>query len=374
MVGGDALTINGSGNPSTSVAVTILYATDGSGDISMTLGGHTVLFGPGLSNMGQTPGGIRFVDHSTLYIGDGLSNNFNQTFFSTLNYQQNGGENDAAFGGDGNDVLDGGGSNFSLLQGNAGNDRLTVHGAHDTVYGGQGADTIAGSEFSQGNKGDDSITGSIQDSTLLGGQGDDTISAPGAIVDGNLGNDSISGGGDTLHGVTTGGQILGEGGNDTLASIHGANDTISGGDGDDSIVAGSGADSITGDAGADTISTTGHAAHIAGGAGADVFIINSGTTAAGPAAAITDWTASEDRIHFTGFTPNPADYTSTTASDYSAALSAASTMITQSHFSFVGVQVGADVVIFAGGSSGVTAVVDLIGRSLNDFDPHNNLI
>ena len=30
--------------------------------------------------------------------------------------------------------------------------------------------------------------------------------------------------------------------------------------------------------------------------------------------------------------------------------------------------------IFAGGAGGITSAVDLVGRSLADFDPHNNLI
>ena len=43
-------------------------------------------------------------------------------------------------------------------------------------------------------------------------------------------------------------------------------------------------------------------------------------TAAGTVPGIVDWTASEDKISFPGYTPNPSDYTSITTTDYAAAV------------------------------------------------------
>ncbi|MBS0333461.1 MAG: hypothetical protein JSS35_11895 [Proteobacteria bacterium] len=362
--------------------VTVLYAADGSGDISLSLGGRTVLFGPGLAALSHTPGSLAFADGSQLYVGDTAANLYNELTFSP----PASGAVAAAFGGAGTDNLAVNGPH-DLLQGNDGNDVLTGNDGDDTIYGGQGDDSIltgVGVNFAQGNKGDDTIVGSGADDILLGGQGNDNIAGAG-VLDGNLGNDTISGSGgqvlgedgnDSLSatGASVGTSVSGGEGADTLASTGAAADTLSGGNGDDSIVAGAGADSISGDAGNDTIVANGHALHIAGGPGADVFVLNTGTTAAGMAPAITDWTASDDKIRFTGYTPNPSDFTAITTSDYQAAVANAQHLIVDNHFTFVAVQVGADVVIFAGGSGGITSVVDLVGRSLNDFDPHNNLI
>ncbi|HEY3949421.1 calcium-binding protein [Phenylobacterium sp.] len=378
ITGSDTLSIAQS--TGTATGVTVIYTGDAAGDISVTFGGQTELFGPGIADLSHTPGSLTFADGSQLYIGDAAANLYNELVFNPLAS----GSPAAAFGGDGADNLAVNGAR-DLLQGNAGDDVLTGNNGDDTIYGGQGNDVISvgsGTNFGQGNKGDDTITGAGSDDTLLGGQGDDKITGAG-VLDGNLGNDSVSGSGqllgeagdDSLASTGTANSLLvGSDGNDTIASNSTGNDTLSGGNGDDSIVAGTGADSITGDAGADTITVNGHAERIAGGAGADVFIFNTGTTAVGTVPGITDWTGSEDKIRFAGFTPNPSDYAAITDGDYATAVSDATRLITQNHFTFVAVQIGSDVVIFAGGSGGITSAVDLIGRSLSDFDPHNNLI
>ena len=347
----------------TAVGVTVLYAADGTNDIDLTLGGQTVVFGPGFAGLTQQAGHLTFADGSYLYVGDASANSYNSIFFN-FSPSSNGAPT-AAFGGAGDDNLSVNGPN-DLLQGNAGNDVLTGAQGDDTIYGGQGDDTInvgAGSNFGQGNKGDDTITGAGTADTLLGGQGDDHISGAG-ILDGNLGNDSVSGSG----------QLLGEDGNDTLVSTGTGNDTLNGGNGDDSIVAGRGADSIAGGPGNDTISVTGGPETLSGGGGADKFIFGSGTTATGTVPAIVDWDGAQDTLSFLGYTPNPSDYTVITADNYADAVTMATEETTQHHFSFVGVQVGSDFIIFAGGSGGLTSVVDLVGRSMADFTASLNLV
>jgi Ca2+-binding RTX toxin-like protein len=345
----------------TAVGVTVLFAADGSNDIDVSFpGGATTVFGPAFATLTQS-NLLTFADGSILYVGDANANSFNSVFFSGTSNNAS----TAAFGGAGDDNLSVNGPR-NLLQGNAGNDVLAGQAGDDTIYGGQGDDRIdvgAGMNFGQGNKGNDVLSGAGSDDTLLGGQGDDHITGAG-ILDGNLGDDTISGSG----------QLLGEGGNDLLTPTGAGKDTISGGDGNDSIVAGHGQDSITGDAGNDTITVNGGPETLSGGAGADVFQFGAGSTASGSVPAIVDWSGAEDKLSFLGFTPNPADYSAFSATDYAAAIHLATVAMTTTHLSFVGVQVGTDFILFAGGSSGPSSVVDIVGRSMNDFDPTHNLI
>lgn len=353
----DTLTV--AATSGTAIGATVLYQGDGTIDLNF-VGGQVLDFGANLASLSQA-GRLTLADGSILFIGDTNNNTFNTlTFSGTSN-----GAQAAAFGGAGDDSLSVNGPH-NLLQGNAGNDSLIGAAGDDTIYGGQDNDVIdvgGGVNFGQGNKGNDTLTGSGTADTLLGGQGNDNITGAG-FLNGNLGDDRVSGSG----------QLFGEGGKDTLTSIGSGNDTLSGGDGDDSIVAGLGKDSITGDAGDDTISITGGGNVIAGGAGSDKFIFGAGNTSTGNVPAIIDWDGAHDTLSFLGFTPNPSDYTTATAATYADALVTASRLTMQNHFSFVAVQVGPDVILFAGGAGGPSSVVDLVGRSLSDFDPHQNLI
>ncbi|MGZ3404257.1 MAG: calcium-binding protein [Phenylobacterium sp.] len=366
---GAADTLSVAQTTGTAVGATVIYPGDGTIDVNFA-GGQTVVFGAALANLSQA-GLLTFADGSILYVGDSNPNSFNTLFFSATSN----GAPAAAFGSSGDDSLSVNGPH-NLLQGNAGGDTLTGAAGDDTIYGGQDNDFInvgAGVNFGQGNKGNDTLTGSGTSDTLLGGQGNDVITGTG-FLNGNLGDDKVSGSG----------QLFGEGGNDTLSSVAlngGAvigvgtgNDTMSGGDGNDSIVAGIGHDSITGDAGDDTISVTGGGETLSGGAGADKFIFGAGNTATGTVPAIIDWDGTQDTLSFLGFTPNPSDFTAVTAATYADALVQAERLTMQNHFSFVGVQVGPDFIIFAGGAGGPSSVVDLVGRTLADFTPTHNLI
>ncbi len=111
-----------------------------------------------------------------------------------------------------------------------------------TVNGGDGSDTILGSEFADsliGGNGADSVTGALADDTLEGGNGIDTLA-------GGVGNDSLFGGdgADSIHGDT---------GNDTVVAGNGA-DQVFGDAGLDSLNGGDGSDTLSGDADEDTLS------------------------------------------------------------------------------------------------------------------------
>ena len=111
-----------------------------------------------------------------------------------------------------------------------------------TVNGGDGGDTILGSEFADsliGGNGADSITGALADDTLEGGNGIDTIR-------GGVGDDSLFGG-DGADSIT------GDAGNDTVVAGNGA-DQVFGDAGLDSLNGGDGSDTLSGDADEDTLS------------------------------------------------------------------------------------------------------------------------
>ena len=111
-----------------------------------------------------------------------------------------------------------------------------------TVNGGDGGDTILGSEFADsliGGNGADEITGALENDTLEGSNGNDTLS-------GGVGDDSLLGGdgADSIHG---------DAGNDTVVAGNGA-DQVFGDAGLDSLNGGDGSDTLNGDADNDTLS------------------------------------------------------------------------------------------------------------------------
>lgn len=237
-----------------------------------------------------------------------------------------------AFGDKGNDVIDNTNGTTATIYGNAGNDKITAN-AGDTVYGGQGDDTISGTaSYIAGDLGNDSITTTATASVTIYGDnatatsgGNDTIdfslsTSTNSKAYGGYGDDSIFGnanlygnqGNDTLVGGSTGAIVYGGQGNDFLSGAAAKffgdldNDTIvmqsgsyaDGGEGDDSIVAsalvddkvtllgglgndtifgGSGADTIDGGAGNDVIYGGSGVDTMTGGAGNDFFYFTSVT-------------------------------------------------------------------------------------------------
>lgn len=145
----------------------------------------------------------------------------------------------------------------TTINGNKGNDSITI-GGNGGAGAGAGTDDLNAAGF-----------------TVHGGQGDDTItnSFAGTVTgtvtySGDNGDDNIAAGAGA-------GSVLGGAGNDTLNGQAG-NDTIEGGDGNDAISGGTGTDSILGGEGNDTINGDGGVDTITGGGGADSFTISAG--------------------------------------------------------------------------------------------------
>ncbi|NVB76792.1 MAG: hypothetical protein HOV81_00220 [Kofleriaceae bacterium] len=108
-----------------------------------------------------------------------------------------------AYGGDGNDTLNGG-SGADFLVGGYGQDTIRGYGGNDTLWGSGGSDWLYGGE------GNDLIKGHGGNDALYGENGSDSLY-------GGSGNDSLSGGASQ----------------DTLVTIGGDYDTVSGGTSDD---------------------------------------------------------------------------------------------------------------------------------------------
>lgn len=153
--------------------------------------------------------------------------------------------------------------------GNVGNDTISGSGSGETIFGGQGDDSLVATatsteNFLSGDVGNDTIVGGGEEDTLLGdydpaGGGDDSIQGGAGrrvYINGNIGNDTInlgSGSQSTVYGgqgndfinaslaggtgEDTIGKLLlsGDRGNDTIIAIN-ANDTVRGGDGNDSLL------------------------------------------------------------------------------------------------------------------------------------------
>jgi Ca2+-binding RTX toxin-like protein len=181
-----------------------------------------------------------------------------------------------AFGGDGNDTLQGG-SAADALHGGYGNDSLIGGYGADSLYGDDGGDTLhsafADSSYGYGGGYGEGYgygyggSGSAGDygGAMEGGAGDDILyGSDGAdALDGGDGNDVIIGlgGADVASGGYGNDQIFGGDGNDVLSGNDG-DDTIFGDAGDDTCYGNDGADYIDGGIGTDLISTGGNAGDV----------------------------------------------------------------------------------------------------------------
>jgi len=171
-----------------------------------------------------------------------------------------------AFGGDGDDILNGGLENDILL-GGSGDDTIFEYTGDDIVDGGDGNDTItddSGSDTIDGGAGDDIIIDSGSGTnTLRGGDGNDTITFS------HYANNTIEGGaGDDLISVDY-----------QYYSGSSYTNTISGGMGNDRIETGDASDTYLfnrGD-GQDTIYKIDYS--VSGTAGADMIMLGAGITA-----------------------------------------------------------------------------------------------
>jgi Ca2+-binding RTX toxin-like protein len=198
------------------------------------------------TSIGERLDGTKFDDEIKLFGGDDSS-------VASLG-------KDTVYGGDGNDTIwaiytgetDDGDDAFygeggdDKLYGYAGNDTLDGGDGVDKLYGGDGADSLVG------GSGNDTIEGAAGNDQLYGGADDDTFFA------GN-GNDKVWGGNgnDIIWAIYTGetddgdDSFYGEGGDDKLYGYAGS-DTLDGGDGADYSNGGDGDDSLIGGEGNDT--------------------------------------------------------------------------------------------------------------------------
>ncbi|MGM9487718.1 calcium-binding protein [Ideonella sp. YS5] len=231
------------------------------------------------------------------------------------------------YGGDGNDLLDGGLGGY--------------HQGNGYLYGGAGHDTLKGGVSMDGGDGNDLLQSTVSAVQLDGGAGDDTISGSGGAgynnltVHAGLGNDSVdvySGnnslflyggdGDDTLTGGASINVVIDAGaGNDKVSSfaqssgsttIHGGdgNDTISfnanhgvahvdGGRGDDQLygTAASGhVLELDGGVGSDTLSTGSGVCYFTGGAGSDRFTLSSKEVYGLDMVSVTDFASGLDLL------------------------------------------------------------------------------
>ena len=167
-----------------------------------------------------------------------------------------GGGDDRLFGGEGAD----------WMAGQTGNDALFGGAGDDIMYGDDlgMADTDAGQDLMYGDAGNDKMYGGAKDDTLDGGQGNDKLY-------GEAGNDFVLGGaGDD--------ELSGNEGNDTLDGGAGA-DRLLGGDGDDQLWGGDGDDILDGGAGADRLHGGLGKDQLQGGAGDDAYLFDAGDDA-----------------------------------------------------------------------------------------------
>ena len=167
---------------------------------------------------------------------------------------------DSVFFGNGSDVItlderanDSDGDNVhgdvELVDGGAGNDRLTGNDAANALRGGTGDDAI------DGGGGPDQIEGGTGADDLHGGLSFDQVSYPAAgaqrVTLDDAADDGAAGEGDNVHGDVE--SVSAGPGNDALTGNAAAN-TLDGGDGDDSLSGGGGVDTYLGGPGTDTIS------------------------------------------------------------------------------------------------------------------------
>jgi Ca2+-binding RTX toxin-like protein len=248
---GDNVDGGSNGSYGDSLYISLMGATAGVavdfGLASVTIGGGTIT---GIENVNWVEGS-NFDDDITMGSGNGYGS-FAPVFGMGGNDRLVAGYyTGTLWGGDGNDIVDGRGSQYlQLVDGGAGDDTLyTNSNTFGSASGGDGNDTIYAHGTINGDAGNDTIY--IQQSyyagQVHGGAGDDIIYAPlnqgVSAVFGDDGNDQLFGGNldDTLDGGA---------GNDILDGGTGINALI-GGAGNDRLVVGAGADGTVVNGGVD---------------------------------------------------------------------------------------------------------------------------
>lgn len=196
---------------------------------------------------------------------NGLAGNDRLTGDMRANVISGAAGHDSIAGAGGNDRLSGGSGN-DVIRGGAGRDVVNGDSGHDTLWGDAGDDTL------RGGPGNDVLIGGAGRDVLSGGPGSDTaVFAGTAEVSVRLavrGFQDTGHGRDQLVGIEN---VTGGAGNDLLVGNAGANSLV-GGAGRDRIHGGEGADRIVGGRGADTLAGN---APRAGDGDRDTFVFTS---------------------------------------------------------------------------------------------------
>ncbi len=180
---------------------------------------------------------------------------------------------DIVIGGNGNDTITGSDSDLpNLIFGVAGNNEIKGGSGNDTLVGGQGSDSIAGGEgedlviadlevFNQLTSANGFIfVNSLIEDDADDGNNDNAEEFSNNLLVGGEGHDTLIGG----RGDDT---LMGDSGDDFLFGLSG-NNYLEGGEGNNLLNGGSGDDTLVGGSGDDTL---------IGGSGADVFVIDDST-------------------------------------------------------------------------------------------------
>ena len=184
------------------------------------------------------------------------------------------GDDDRLYGDAGDDTIDGGADNDSLY-GGSGDDSMLGDSGNDLIEGGADADFIgggSGNDTIRGDAGNDTIYAGLGDDNVGGGDGNDLIYGSGGTNDLWGGN-----GDDTVHGGSGNERIYGGAGRNQLFG-NGGNDSITGGNDGDLIGGGAGNDTIRGGSGNDTIYAGLGNDDAAGGGGNDVIYASGGNS------------------------------------------------------------------------------------------------
>ncbi len=131
--------------------------------------------------------------------------------------------NDRVDGGIGDDIISTGAGRDDVF-GNGGKDRIDAGAGDDVVYGGDGDDELlgaAGNDYLEGGEGADRILGGDGDDMLSGGLGNDTLES-------ELGNDRVytGGGSDTVSNSAGSDTVYAQATSDRVSAADGARNTV----------------------------------------------------------------------------------------------------------------------------------------------------
>ena len=174
--------------------------------------------------VGSTPVSLKLIDHTfeSAYGGSG-NDRLDGTGIDDDLPIHGGQGNDTIVGGNGDDDLSGDEGN-DVVSAGSGDDRTSSGNGNDTLGGGAGSDLLSGGNHN------DSLDGGTGDDLLFGGAGNDSLngSADDDRVDGGIGDDTLDG--------QEGDDVLIAGADNDRLTFWRGDDTLQGEDGNDTVV------------------------------------------------------------------------------------------------------------------------------------------